>query len=328
MKICFLDKTNFEYSYRDLYSSRLRGAETVLINISRSLHELGHKITVFNNCKEELNENNYQWTHIDKANKNFDFDVAISNNDVRFLDKISSRKKFVLSHSIYTIEKFIRKKQLISYLKNRPTFLLLGNYHKKQMSSLVLLFGSKIIDYGLDEIFLNTEINKNLDSRQSIFFSRQDRNLDMLVDVWKNKINPIVKDAKLLITPKNDQNLIKFNIFDRKLEDQRILIKDLISSKIAIIPGHKAELYCLAAEEAKELCLPIITLGIGSLSERVNHNYDGLIAKDKNELANLVIEMYQNNELWNELRSNLIISRGKKKWKNAAKRFLDIISNE
>ena len=149
-----------------------------------------------------------------------------------------------------------------------------------------------------------------------------------MVDVWKNKINPIIKDAKLLITPKNDQNLIKFNIFDRKLEDQRILIKDLISSKIAIIPGHKAELYCLAAEEAKELCLPIITLGIGSLSERVNHNYDGLIAKDKNELANLVIEMYQNNELWNELRSNLIISRGKKKWKNAAKRFLDIISNE
>ena len=74
--------------------------------------------------------------------------------------------------------------------------------------------------------------------------------------------------------------------------------------------------------------MPIITLGIGSLSERVNHNYDGLIAKDKNELANLVIEMYQNNELWNELRSNLIISRGKKKWKNAAKRFLDIISNE
>ena len=196
------------------------------------------------------------------------------------------------------------------------------------MSSLVLLFGSKIIDYGLDEIFLNTEINKNLESRQSIFFSRQDRNLDMLVDVWKNKINPIIKDAKLLITPKNDQTLIKFNIFDRKLEDQSILIKDLISSKIAIIPGHKAELYCLAAEEAKELCLPIITLGIGSLSERVNHNYDGLVAKDKNELANLVIELYQNNELWKELRSNLIVSRGKKKWKNAAKRFLDIISNE
>jgi len=74
--------------------------------------------------------------------------------------------------------------------------------------------------------------------------------------------------------------------------------------------------------------LPIVTLGIGSLSERVKHNYDGLIAKDKDDLSNLVVELYQNNELWNELRNNLIISRGKKKWNKAAIKFLDIISND
>ena len=98
-----------------MYSAKLRGAETVLINLSKSLSAMGNKVTVFNNCKEEISEKNYLWTNIDKANVNEIYDVAIANNDVRFLSKITSKKKFVLSHSLYTIEKFIRKKQILSY---------------------------------------------------------------------------------------------------------------------------------------------------------------------------------------------------------------------
>ena len=29
-----------------------------------------------------------------------------------------------------------------------------------------------------------------------------------------------------------------------------------------LVPGHKGEVYCLAAEEARELCIPIVTLGL------------------------------------------------------------------
>ena len=36
MKICFLDKTEFKYDYNDKYSPLLRGAETTLINLSKS----------------------------------------------------------------------------------------------------------------------------------------------------------------------------------------------------------------------------------------------------------------------------------------------------
>ena len=37
MKICFLDNTTFQYNSNDLYSNKLRGAESVLINISKAL---------------------------------------------------------------------------------------------------------------------------------------------------------------------------------------------------------------------------------------------------------------------------------------------------
>ena len=94
-----------------------------------------------------------------------------------------------------------------------------------------------------------------------------------------------------------------------------------------LIPGHKAELFCLAAEEARELCIPIVTLGIGSLSERVDHNVTGLIAKDKNQFAEYTIKLFENDELWNKIRSNLFKKRGTSSWSLSAQEFLMELKN-
>ena len=45
-------------------------------------------------------------------------------------------------------------------------------------------------------------------------------------------------------------------------------------------PGHKGEVFCLVAEEARTMCLPIVTMGIGSLHERVIDNVTGYICND------------------------------------------------
>ena len=55
MKICFIDNTLFKYNSSDIHSKNLRGAETVLINLSNSLNDLNHKVTIINNCpKSEI----------------------------------------------------------------------------------------------------------------------------------------------------------------------------------------------------------------------------------------------------------------------------------
>ena len=33
-----------------------------------------------------------------------------------------------------------------------------------------------------------------------------------------------------------------------------------MQSRLFITPGHKTEVFCLAAEEARELCIPIVPL--------------------------------------------------------------------
>ncbi len=327
MKVCFIDKTEFQYNCNDINKPFIRGAENVLINLSLSINKLGHKVVVFNNCAREYNFKNYSWLNIKKINpKNFNFDIAISNNDTKLLDYVSSTKKYVLSHSLQSIEKFIRKNQLKSYLKNKPTYLLLGDYHKSKMSKLFSIYGTMIIDYGLDEIFTNISIEDNVDNNLGMFTSRTDRNLDMLLDIWKSNIFPKKKDLKLYISPINE-NLENFRIFNREYVEKNEYINQINKSRVIILPGHKAELYCLAASEAQELCIPVVTMGIGSLSERVEHNVTGLIAKNKDQFSDYIIDIFSNDNLWLTFRKNLLSKRGEKTWHNASKKFLEKVTN-
>ena len=253
------------------------------------------------------------------------FDIAVANADMRLLDTIAAKKKFIISYSLQSIEKFLRKGQLISYFKNKPTILLFGKYHMKNRSKLLSLFGSKIIDIAIDDLFLNTKLTNNIDSNIAIFTSRPDRNLDILIKIWSENILPNFKNAKLLTTPTEVVSQSS-NIIFRKMDSQENLIKDLLRSKVFLAPGHKAELFCLAAEEARELCLPIVTLGIGSLSKRVTHEKTGFIAKNNKDFADYTIELFKNKDLWNSIRANLINLRGSNNWKSSTKVFLDSVS--
>ena len=324
MRICFLDKTKFKYSDKDKHSSKLRGAETILINLSNKLRERGHDVMVYNNCANNYISHN--WKHIDAAvNDDIEFDVAISNADVNLFNLVKAKKKYVISYSIQSIEKFIRKKQLLSYIKHKPKYILIGDYHKKNRSKLITLYGCEILKLAVDDIFINTKIGNNVNKNQAIFTSRADRNSSLLIKIWKEKIFPRYREGKLLITPDNNKDEDN-NIYERIMGTHYDLIKDLLNSRVYLIPGHKAELYCLAAEEARELCIPIVTLGIGSLKERVVDGKTGFIAKNDNDFADYTLQLFNNENLWNEIRSNLFDLRNSSNWNNTVQHFLKIIS--
>ena len=322
MNICFVDNTNFQYDSNFLHSEILRGAESVLINLSSALHEYGHNITIINNCPKPGNINNINWLNINSNFMTENYDLVIANGDCNLFKHAKSSNNVLFSHSIQTLEKFIRKKQFLSYLKYKPKICFLSEYHKSNRSKLLRIFGEINLRWAVDEIFLKTNILNEIDNNLAIFTSRPDRNLKMLLDIWEKFIIPNNKDLKLLVTNNNYEYNHK-SIFKRQLNDQRNLIKDLQSSRIAIIPGHKAELYCLAAEEAKELCVPIVTLGIGSLSERVEHEKSGLIARNDFELSEYILELFNNHNLWRSIRNNLILQRGKNTWKKVAKELIN-----
>ena len=321
MNICFLDNNPISYDQSDLQTNKIRGAEKALINLALEFNRLGHKITILNNIEFKKEHQNIRWLNINNRVDTLNFDVAITNNDINNFDRIKCYKKIAISHSIQSVEKFIRKKQLFAYLKHKPKVCFLSEYHLKKRSKLLYLFGNINLRYAVDDIFLNTNLNDNVDKNLAIFTSRQDRNLDLLLKIWTNYIYPQNNGLKLLVTD-NNLNYKNANIFKRKLSSQHNLIDDLLKARIFLIPGHKAELFCLAAEEAKELCVPIITLGKGCLSERVEDGKTGFIARDEKEFAKYTLELFANDSLWKEMRNNLINIRGKKNWLKVAENLI------
>ena len=321
MKICFLDNSPIPYTPNDLNSKDIRGGENVIIHLSKELAKLNNNVEVFNNNSESQTFDNVKWTNINNTNKENVFDYAFTNNDIRLFNKISAKKYIAFSHSIQSIEKFIRKGQLLSFLKYKPKVIILGKYHDDNRNFLLKLFGKINLQWAVDPLFLEAEIDDSNVENRAIFTSRRDRNLDILIDIWKKKIFPKNKSIKLFVTP-SDLIENNFNIYSRNFDNKISLLKDMLKSKVLLVPGHKGELFCIAAEEARELCIPIITLGIGSLSERVEHGITGFIAKNSDEFADFTLNIFNNYNLWNEIRNNLLNLRGSKKWKTVASNLL------
>jgi glycosyltransferase involved in cell wall biosynthesis len=324
MKICFLDSSPIPYTSSDLESKDIRGAENVIIHLSRELSKLDNDVDVYNNCSKKSIIENVKWSNLDNVNKNTTYDIAFTNNDIKLFDKVIAKKYVAFSHSIQSIEKFIRKGQLISYLKYKPKIILLGKYHEKNRNFLLKMFGTINLQWAVDPLFLETSLDESTIENRAIFTSRRDRNLDILINIWKYNIFPKNKSISLYATP---TELIdnSYNIFSREFDNKKSMVRDLLKSKVLLVPGHKGEIYCIAAEEARELCIPIVTLGIGSLSERVKHGITGFIAKNYEEFAYYTLNIFNDEVLWKSLRNNLIKMRGTKKWHSVAINLLNQI---
>ena len=316
MKIFILENSKIQYDGNDRNNPILRGAELAVINYSEELAARNYNVFVLNNCKKESTVNKVHYLNINKKNEFFDCDMALANADANLFKHVKSKKNFLLSHSIQNIEKFIRKSQLIPFLKFKPKVLCFSKYHYKKRSFLTSFFGKEIIIPSIDNEYFKIDLSST-QNKNAIFYSRGDRNGSLVIDIWKdlNKIKNF--NHKLYISSdlyNNQNNLSEFNINKKEFLEKKELINFLKNFRILIIPGHEGEVFCNVAEEAKALCIPIITLGIGALKERVINDYNGYLCHSLEDFKNKIYHLLHNDDDYLRFRENLKNDRGKNKW--------------
>ena len=316
MKIILIDNSQkqFDGNSRDL--PHLRGAELALINYAEELALIDHKVTVLNNCSNNRVINNVEYINVNKITHKPICDIAIVNSDANYFRFVNSKKNFLLSHSIQNLEKFIRHNQLLAFIKYKPIVLCFSNYHFNKRSLITSLFGKKIIIPSIDNDYFTFDI-KYQNNQNAIFYSRFDRNGSLVINAWK-EIFPKLKNKNKLYVNSDfsyDNNILKkYNIIKKTYLEKTKLINFLSNFRVLIIPGHKGEVFCNVAEEAKALCIPIVTMGIGALSERVKDNYNGFLCKNFDDFKNKIFNLLTNDEIYLRFRSNLIKDRGQNKW--------------
>jgi len=327
-KIYFLENS-FDYNGNDLNRSIIGGSEKTLINITNELaKEDNFIIKVFNNTSNKSIINNVSWMNINEIDPLEQVNYVIAMSDANLFKYMSCKNNFLWSHSVQSFEKFIRKRQLIPFFKYKPIMILEGDYHYKTRSFLTSFYGKKILKIAPDNDFINTKVDLNkLPPANAIFTTKSDRNINFLLNTW-HQIKKKSIHSKLFINPPH--SLTEMNIQDevilRKKGEKKLLIEDLINSRVFLTPGHKTEVFCLAAEEARELCIPIVTMGFGSLYERVEHGLTGFVAKNKKEFIEYTNLLLNDNNIYYKLKDNLIKRKNSRNYSHVKSDLIKLLN--
>ena len=75
-------------------------------------------------------------------------------------------------------------------------------------------------------------------------------------------------------------------------------------------------------EEARQLCVPVVTYGIGSISDRVDHGNSGYVVRSDDEFADTVINLMNDKNLYLKLKKNMFQNRGKMNWASIADEWI------
>ncbi len=326
-RIYFIENS-FDYNGSDLDNPKIGGSEKTLINITNMLaKDNGILVKVFNNTSNSNKINNVFWNNISQIDNSDRANFVIAMSDANLFNKLNCKNNYLWSHSIQSFEKFIRKKQLFPFFKYKPRLILEGEYHYEKRSFLTSFYGKKILKLAPDYDFINENLDLNfIPPPNAIFTTKSDRNLSFLLEAW-NEIKKLNKNSKLYINPPYilSDNQKKNDIFVRKKRNKSHLINELKNSKLFLTPGHKTEVYCLAAEEARELCVPIVTMGYGCLYERVVHEKTGFVAKNKKEFVNYSNLILNDDGAYIKIKKNLFNLRNSRNYLNVKNDLMKIL---
>ena len=321
--IIFVDNSTSDFTGLDLNTPKVRGTESSIILLSESFAKLGCNVHVLTNTLKKIEHNKV--IYLNKKNlRNENYDLCIAISDANYFYGIKSKKYVLWSNSLQAIEKFIRKKQVIPFIKFKPIVMTMCSYQYNKRSFLTSFYGKLMIPLTVDPIFFNEPINKKYIPKPIALNNvRSNRNLDLLIKIWKKYISKSNNNNNniLLINPnivKDEPNHKKYNIRLRKYVTRSELVDELKETRVFVYIGHKSDVWTLTAEEAVQMCVPVVTFGIGSVSDRVIHGKNGFIAKTNNEFAVYLNKILNDDIFYLELKNKMYTDRGQTTWDTIA----------
>jgi len=315
--VLFIDNSDSDFTGFDLNTTKVRGTESSLILLAESLVKNNIYVKVLTEIEKDVLCNGVIYCN-KSVHQEINFDLCIAISNANLFNKISAKKKVVWSNSLQPFEKFLRKKQLLAFLKHKPEVVTMCNYQYYKRSFLTSMYGKHMISLSVDPRFYNEKVDlEKIPKPYALNNVRSHRNLDWLIDIWTNSFNNKNGKAKLFINPnliEYSEEMKKSNIYERKFGSRDDLINELRNTRVFAYTGHKSDIWVLTVEEAVQMCVPIVTYGIGSVEDRVIHNETGFIAKNDEEFSKYLEMLLFDDEFYNKIRRKMFKRRGFKNW--------------
>jgi glycosyltransferase involved in cell wall biosynthesis len=344
MKIHFLcnDGSPIDVVWSDMYGRGVGGAELALLSLAEALVKEGHKVTVYNQTREERNEQGIKFANLATFNREEKKrNLIIFRSPSRLALGASADRLLWWSTDQFTIGDFRALSYMVDFVVTISPYHT--NYHKSKYG----IPDAKIahLDLGVrDEYPKWKDMKKTKNSL--IFCSIPDRGLGPLHAAWP-LIKRDVPDATLTITsdyrlwgnlsPGNHKHRMLWIEHEGVSFLGKVPRHDLVqlqcSAEILAYPCTYEELFCVSVAECEVAGAYPVTTGIGSLS--TTNRFGTIIPGDaKNsgfneEFANRIVSLLTDDRKFLEERQEKMSKEAREifSWSSIAKRWLELIED-
>lgn len=311
------------------------GSEIAVINMSKELVKLGHKVVIFNRCASPGIHDGATWMDLasfdeyEKSN-HIDFLIVSRLPEFRFVNP--KTKVLYWAHDLNYYERITP-----TNWQYFDKFLILSRYHYRFFSEAYPWIPTDFYDIlpnGLDLTRFEQSVERN--PKKLIYSSNPDRGLTILIDMFE-KLHEWDPELELHVFgyyPENVRKHPKYwrdipGLIYRGYHNQKDLAKEYMSSKLWLYPCTWLETFCITAIEAQAAGTPCIVSEWGPLRERIGNAgivIDGF-QKDlnhKEHFIQAVKDLLSNEDRWNEYSKKGIEQAKNFTWENSAKDLIKI----
>lgn len=304
------------------------GVQTGTILLAEALSRRGHDVIIFNDRDEPLVANGVKYNPVTKAFSITNDSIVVSNNSLSIFDLAPKARKVVWARNNIVLNRIRREKALSHLMKYRPNIVFPSHYSARKTPWYFPFRSRTVILHGVDTSFALTNQLLTTPDPIAIFASQPIRNLKRVVKAWNLIIHPALPQAKLYIYypkphlyPKQLEGMEGIGIEIKGSVPKSELAKAFSQARVMIYPGHRTETFCNVAAEALSAGLPIATMGIGALKERVRHKVDGLKSWSTLQMGRNALKIMTDDALWINLHKNALQGSKDQSWDVRAKEW-------
>jgi glycosyltransferase involved in cell wall biosynthesis len=252
-------------------------------------------------------------------------------NDARLLP-MGAARPVVWFHNEVTLWREAKRGRLAALRRHRP-FAVFCGAEQARRGWLPFLGGLTVLPHGVPEAVLAAAPAASPPPPHAIFVSQAYRGLAEVIGLWRDFVGVKNREARLtaFIAPGDVaryRGLAEGNgsitIMPRIANAGMPAL--FAGARVLFAPGHVCETFCLSAAEAVAMGVPVVTLGVGALKERVTDGRTGFVCRDHRQMGERALALLTDDALWLRMQAEGLATRQNAGWGEVAKNWEECVA--
>ena len=314
----------------------LGGAEAAVVGLVAALAARGHRVRAYTRCAAPVTVRGVDWHPLGDGLPPT-ADLYIANRSHHLIAALpGARRQMFWIHN--PANYLLKPRYLWPLWRVKPAIVFSGAYHASTYPAWGPAGARLVIPYGIPEVFRADKTERTPPAPVAIFTSNPLRGLDGLLDLWAERIHPVLPQARFLVhsglgtyrggADRHRAAIEAILAKAHRLAEKGVICRDplpradlipvLKSARLMLYSGDVGETFCLAVGEAQALGLPAVVRPIGSLPERVRDGETGFVAPDDDAMAARALALLSDDDLWSRQHRAALALQGNWGWDHAA----------